>query len=305
MAGISSRAANSLENSLQFVGKEKQHAEFIDGTGLEMYDFGARLFDQQIGRFIGIDAYTEKYHALSPFHYSANNPINAYDFDGNDFRLVIDHEKHTITIEASYYARHKDNKDEQSVISNIISFWNSQSGKYQYHVGEGENAISYTVNFNLTETSGVTYSENGTTTVSGGEMPANSVDVMSDRDFSEVQARLGTSDAEGVNWFNNIIVPKRRANDKDVASHEGGHNLGMTHKSGDVMNPGLDDVNRRTNANNVNEVLGRSGIGPNSENQASTSAFGRAINNVSNGTQPKGFTTGQVRAVPKEKKKRN
>ncbi len=85
-APLPGRTYQIAEYRYGYNGKEKDKE-----TGYD--DYGSRMYDANIGRFLSIDPKAGKYPSLSPYLYAANNPILMVDQDGQDAIISITRNK--------------------------------------------------------------------------------------------------------------------------------------------------------------------------------------------------------------------
>ena len=81
------RSFDSPQYRYGFNGKEKDEDD--EWGDLMHYDYGFRIYNPGIGRFLSRDPLKSEYPFLTPYQFASNTPIAGVDLDGLECRLVI------------------------------------------------------------------------------------------------------------------------------------------------------------------------------------------------------------------------
>jgi len=98
-----------------FNGKEKD--DEVKGDGVQ-YDYGARIYDSRLGRFLSMDPYQGKFPWFTPYQFASNTPIQAVDIDGKEGETYLETKivngKETVirrVVEVDIYVKVSDDKN--------------------------------------------------------------------------------------------------------------------------------------------------------------------------------------------------
>ena len=84
---VPNRNFQSPEYRYGFNGKEKD--DEVKGQGLQ-YDYGFRIYDPRLGKFLSMDPLLDEYPMLTPYQFASNTPIQAIDIDGKEGETYLE-----------------------------------------------------------------------------------------------------------------------------------------------------------------------------------------------------------------------
>jgi RHS repeat-associated protein len=228
---------------------------------LNIYDFGARMQDMQLGRWWGVDPLAEKWNSYSPYNYVLNNPINLIDLDGRDAKQTGAGTKDDpLVITAKYFYQNGTlNKDEIEGLEGATSAYNNLG----VHESKDKKGNKVFVRYNLSK-EGV---DDVAKAIEGTEFTAESADGIGEmRTFgNEAKLTMSGDDDYGEGNRKEVGINREKISSdkesnyarriKSTWIHEIGHNLGGNDEDGS-------SVMEQSGTRGVNNQIGSDIISP-------------------------------------------
>ena len=210
-------------SSRQSVQPYKYNGKELDSKGgLDWYDYGARMYDAALGRFMKTDRFSEKYVSLSPYQYGANNPVNNIDVNGDSIWYTRNGDIVTMHVTAKIFNNSSDNINMARAAKDIVSdIKSTYEGKFEW---SDNKTYNLKVDMDLKVATSMKDVEN-----------SDHLFVLADSDSKGARGAtsmlggkvmtLASSDFANNNWLSNNLS----YNKTFTATHEFGHAIGLSH----------------------------------------------------------------------------
>ncbi|MEM8569187.1 MAG: RHS repeat-associated core domain-containing protein [Bacteroidota bacterium] len=235
------------ENRFKYNGKEE-----ITDLGINWYDYGARMYMADIGRWGVIDPLVDNFYSVSGYNYTVNNPTNFIDPDGRDFRAIIEQDEdgnYTITIQTTVHT-YGNNSNADNAADYTKAF--AELGIDKTFGSEGQHKVKFDVTFQ--------HHDSKDEAIEAVEENAGDNLMQIDETLSDTELGTfnfyGSSDSDVVGYEADLTVRGgRESNVRDTRAviHSAGHLLGLGDRytdvgfSNDIMstNTSATEINRQ------------------------------------------------------------
>ncbi|MBK7309629.1 MAG: RHS repeat-associated core domain-containing protein [Sphingobacteriaceae bacterium] len=143
------RVFNSDKYRYSFNGQEKD--DEVKGGG-NSYDYGARIYDPRLGKWLSVDPFATNYVSFSPYCFVGNSPIIAVDPDGKRIVVVVGDKEYRIgafnffkpkEVRQAYAAlKYLNSGEVKAQVNRIGELKADKKNIVRIHVGEFNNSSS-------------------------------------------------------------------------------------------------------------------------------------------------------------------
>ena len=127
-----------------FNGKEKDD-ELYNSTGTS-YDYGFRIYNPRIAKFLSVDPLTKSYPWYTPYQFAGNKPVWAIDMDGLEeyiFQYAIDDKLNVTLIQKTRNVEMREKINANGIHSGIFEAYNKATGEKLTNYERGKVQYQY------------------------------------------------------------------------------------------------------------------------------------------------------------------